>query len=481
MPAKGTILIVDDDPLSCETLEALLSCDGYQLEFVNNGAAGLARAAEIKPDVLLLDVMMPLLDGFEVCRRIRQDPFLEEMPVVLITSLDDEDSRLQGLEAGADDFISKPYNRSELRARLRTIVRLNRYRRLQTERARFAWIVDHAQDGYVILDDSDKIVYTNPQARLYLGIDAGVSVQSATFLEIARRQYSPQPETAWASWPAPVSGPRFLVRPETATAAAFWLQVECGPGGMYENLGRVIQLRNITEQVSSFRDIRKFHTMVEHKLRTPLAHLHMSLELLERRIARSGQEEAHKLIANALQGSVRLRAELDDVWQYIQAPVLAARGAGMALQQLQPLLGALCASLGVKKPALHISRESEQKRLTLSPSALELVLGELLENARKFHPRQDPAVEISVRPLSDAAVEICIQDDGITLSPQQLIWAWEPYVQGEKYLTGETSGMGLGLPLVSTVVWQVGGTAHLHNRSDQPGVVVSLVLPLSGE
>ena len=134
MPAVNRLLIIDDEPVARAALDGLLSGQGYELHFASNGLEGLARAAELLPDLVLLDVMMPRLDGFEVCRQLRANPQLAEMPVVMVTSLDDRDSRLTGLRAGADDFISKPFDRLELQARVSTIVRLNRYRRLLDER-----------------------------------------------------------------------------------------------------------------------------------------------------------------------------------------------------------------------------------------------------------------------------------------------------------------------------------------------------------
>jgi signal transduction histidine kinase len=88
----------------------------------------------LRPDLILLDVMMPGMDGFEVCRRIRAAPALAEVPIILLTALDDRDSLLKGIEAGADDFLSKPADRREIRARVRTITRLNRYRTLMEQR-----------------------------------------------------------------------------------------------------------------------------------------------------------------------------------------------------------------------------------------------------------------------------------------------------------------------------------------------------------
>ncbi len=135
MEQQSVILIVDDNPFGRDALEDLLYGQGYRLAFAADGHEALDQAAALSPDLILLDVMMPDIDGFEVCRRLRADPHLAEVPVVMITALDDDNSCLRGLEAGADDFISKPFNRARLRARVRTITRLNRYRSLLNERA----------------------------------------------------------------------------------------------------------------------------------------------------------------------------------------------------------------------------------------------------------------------------------------------------------------------------------------------------------
>jgi len=132
------ILIVDDQPRGQQTLASLLEPEGYRLVFASNGPEALALAAQMVPDLVLLDVMMPGMDGFEVCRRLRADPTLALIPVVLVTALDDSNARLQGIESGADDFVTKPFNRAELRARVRTITRLNRFRTLLDERQQAA-------------------------------------------------------------------------------------------------------------------------------------------------------------------------------------------------------------------------------------------------------------------------------------------------------------------------------------------------------
>ena len=130
MNTPAIILIVDDVAANRETLRELFAAENYRLLEAADGPAALRLAAETPPDLVLLDVMMPGMDGYEVCRRLRADARLAEVPVIMVTAFDDQAARLAGLEAGADDFVTKPFNRAELRARVRTITRLNRYRRL---------------------------------------------------------------------------------------------------------------------------------------------------------------------------------------------------------------------------------------------------------------------------------------------------------------------------------------------------------------
>ena len=123
------ILVIDDDSLMQKVVEASLMKDNYKIIFASDGETGIQLAKEHMPDLILLDVVMPGIDGFEVCNRIRNDENLLYIPIIMITALDDRDSKIQGLEAGADDYICKPFDKLEFRARVRTVTRLNRYSR----------------------------------------------------------------------------------------------------------------------------------------------------------------------------------------------------------------------------------------------------------------------------------------------------------------------------------------------------------------
>ena len=145
---SSLVLIVDDEYAGRETLQSVLEGEGYQLEMAENGMQAIQKAKELLPDVILLDIMMPGMTGFEVCERIRNDSQIAEIPIIVLTALDDRESLLTALKAGADDFISKPFDRYELRARLLGITRLNRYQKLLHERAKLQEANAQLLDAY---------------------------------------------------------------------------------------------------------------------------------------------------------------------------------------------------------------------------------------------------------------------------------------------------------------------------------------------
>ena len=131
------VLVVDDDQDMAGFLAHMLRREGMEADTVADGRAALARVVASPPDLVMLDVLMPGLSGFEVCRQLKGDPSTALIPIVLITALDDSESRVRGIEAGADDFLSKPVNREELLARVNTLRKLHETRR-ELEQRRLA-------------------------------------------------------------------------------------------------------------------------------------------------------------------------------------------------------------------------------------------------------------------------------------------------------------------------------------------------------
>ncbi|NTV63731.1 MAG: hybrid sensor histidine kinase/response regulator [Oscillochloris sp.] len=482
---RSTILLVDDNPQILAILSDLLRPLDYQIFCASNGNEALDLAAEHRPDLVLLDVMMPGMDGFSVCLALRADPQLARVPVIMITALDDRASRLRGFEVGADDFIGKPFDTVELRTRVSTVLRLNRYRllleeqeRAAVEKARFAWVVEQSDDGYLIITNNDQIQYSNRRARELLSIGAN---ESETFLCCVARQYSFAPLQSWATWPEPLPGgaPRMLVRPETQMSAEFWLQVDLAAQPPVNDERHVVRLRDVTAQITSQRDMWTFHAMVTHKMRTPLVSILGGLTLINDGAATMNRAGIERIAGVAISGARRLKGEIEDILNYVRPPTDLYGNDRIALADIGAMVAEIAGDIEIRTiETLHCDPD-DQRRIKIARHSLEVTLRELLENARKFHPSHTPQVSVALIESAEHQITLRVSDDGTSLSPEQIASAWRPYYQGERSFTGQIEGMGLGLALVARIVYATGGHCTITNRNDGPGVVVEITLPIA--
>ncbi len=477
-----SILIVDDEPSGREALAGLLSGQGYVLAFAENGSEAIDRAVALHPDLILLDVMMPDMDGFEVCRRIRVDGLLAEVPIVLLTALDDQESRLAGIEAGADDFISKPYNRTELRARIKTITRLNRYRRLVVEREQAEWVLERSDEGFLIIGGDDHILYANVKARLYLGIIGGVEEPvEGTFLQHVKETFRCEPGELWEGWPSRAVLARaeklYLIREETREREACWLEVSSFERSLGENVQWLIRIREVTQEVKA----RRFSLIVK---RLMLFRLRRALGTIKKELQCSstlhGEGDCINSIARTLEHVENFEGELGAFSLYLEAPVLARSGQGFRPGELSILLKKLADDLGIEQVLVSVEREAEDLTVSLSETALELIFWEILDNSRKFHPEKSPLMMVKVSCQSQKGLIISVCDDGVNISPHRLARVWMPYYSGDEVRAESGSGEGLGLSLVASLIWQAGGSCRLYNRADGPGVIFECSLPWAG-
>jgi PAS domain S-box-containing protein len=172
---KARILIVDDERLSRQVLQVMLSAEGYVVLTAANGEEALAGVADQPPDLILLDVTMPTMDGYQVTAQIKRSSATKNIPIILLTALDDHDSRMLGLNAGAEDFLTKPVDRAELCVRVRNLLRLKEWGDGETvERKeadeRFRLLVDGVRDYAIfIVDPRGRVVTWNSGAKRIKG------------------------------------------------------------------------------------------------------------------------------------------------------------------------------------------------------------------------------------------------------------------------------------------------------------------------
>jgi two-component system cell cycle response regulator len=485
MNPKGAILIADDEAVGRETLESLLIAEDYDLFFATNGPETIEKARDLIPDLILLDVMMPGMNGFDVCRHLRTDKFLAEVPIIMITALDDRDSRIEGIEAGADDFISKPFDRTELRARVKSITRLNRYRNLLNERQKFEWVINQSEDGYLIINSKDEILFANPSSRLLLNLPMEEDRPiTGKFSDIVRKNYNCEPEDIWKNWPNELvkntnqQTLRYLVRPATQIEENLWLLVETLNLPAISGHNLVVRLHDVTEKVSNQRDIWLFHSMITHKLRTPFNSILGMMNLIKDETSKLSNPKLADFSKLALEGANRYFNSLESILQYVNVSKVIQSGPGFNLSDLSSLISNLRTDLKVGSILVSVDENLKDEKLTLAGNIFEIILLKILENSKKFHPDNMPKIEIKVSAADSKNIKIQIGDNGISLSPDELSKIWTPYYQVDKYITGEIKGMGLGLSLVSSLVWQVGGTCSAFNQEKGSGIVIELILPV---
>jgi DNA-binding response OmpR family regulator len=167
--AEATILVVDDSPPNVKLLRLILGAAGYRVLNAYSGAEALEILHRDRPDAMLLDVRMPGMTGYEVCRQIREDPEFAALPVIMVSALSLAEERIMGIEAGATDFISKPFNKNELLARVRTSLLMARHGK--------NGIVPQLPGAVLITDPAWKIIALSPSASILLDIPSHDSMQ----------------------------------------------------------------------------------------------------------------------------------------------------------------------------------------------------------------------------------------------------------------------------------------------------------------
>ncbi len=444
------ILIVDDEPLNLATLEAFLAGDGYELHFASDGLEACAQAEVVQPDLILLDVMMPELDGFEVCRRLRADPVVGRVPIIMVTALDDERSRLEGLRAGADDFITKPCRREELRARVRTVASLNRFRAIAEQRERFERLFELSPAAIVLADGTGRVVAANaaaafcrPDTDLLAAFDAASRTTLTHLLAAAVNPKPAEPAPVPATAEVRLAGAdrifhaRVAPAPEGGVRHALFAfddvtdEVHAREALARLNVSLEEQVRARTRQLEEANGLlMSYAGFVSHDLRTPLAVMKGYLSLMQ------------ELIQNILQ----LAQDVHD----------GVRGEPTGAIDPTPVIGKLAMRMRELFPETKVAiKVAALPPVGVSAVLVERIFYNLLTNAVKYSAQSaNPAVEVGAT-LADEGPVLWVRDNGVGFDARDSDRLFREF--SRLSTAGETDGFGLGLSLVAKLVRAHGG------------------------
>ena len=269
MKGKPVILVVDDQIQNIELLEAYLVGQGYEIIRAASGEEALEKLSGNQIDLILLDIMMPKMSGLELLEKLRADEKTRLIPVVMVTVLKETEDKVKALEAGCDDFITKPVDKIELLARVKSILKISYYLRQLDEKEKFKAVVDKISDGIAICSPDYLIKDSNAAILKYLNItdSANVNLVDALF-----NNYSVSINKE-ALMDLTVAHKTFdIVGEKTETTEALYLEANLDliKNSAGELLSVVFILRDVTASRTEELLKQDTLTLISHKLRTPL-------------------------------------------------------------------------------------------------------------------------------------------------------------------------------------------------------------------
>jgi signal transduction histidine kinase/CheY-like chemotaxis protein len=484
----GTVLVVDDQAANRELLSAYLDGVPCAVAEAEDGEAALAAVAARPPDVILLDVMMPGLDGYAVTERLKADPRTATIPIVLVTALHERADRLRGLEAGADEFLTKPVDRVELVVRVRTLLRLKRLRDEReagrdAERARLASLISYLPDGVLLLEgDSACLALANPAATRVLGWPLTVGEPFAT-QSVARRLARPDgapcaldelPHARALRGGQASLGEELLVYlPDGRTRP---ILVSSSPVPTAPGAAPLVVL--VCQDISRLKEAEQrqaeFVAIASHELRTPMTSLVGFTELLLHRDVTDTTRRAW--LETMHEEGLRLAAILNDLLDLARLDsghlelTLGPQHLDAAIRQVLAVL-----SEPAQRHTLEAEVEPDLPPALADGDKLQQILVNLVGNAIKYSPNGG-RVRVQARRVADEA-EIRVSDQGVGIPPDELPRLFTRFHRVRRPETEGIEGTGLGLALTKELVERHHGRITVASTPGQ-GTEFAFTVPL---
>jgi signal transduction histidine kinase len=489
--AMARVLVADDNADMRDYLARLLG-QHWEVTLAGDGIAAWEAARRERPDVVVSDVMMPRLDGFGLIARLRADPDLAEVPVLLVSARAGEEARIEGLEAGANDYLVKPFAARELLTRIDSQLMRARMRAVERAHAsRLASIFRQVPAAIAILRGPEHVFeLVNDRYQAFAGPREllGRSIRVAL------------PELEGQGIFELLDGVRASATPYVGRSLRVELaragrMEECFFDFVYQPLldarGEVEAIAVVAFDVTELARARReaevangakdeFLAMLGHELRNPLSPILIALELIRMRRL-PGAERELAVIERQAQHLVRLVDDLLDVARIARGKfelrmerVELSRLAALAAEATAPLVSERGHRLEVDVPEHGLA-------VTGDPIRLTQVLGNLLTNAAKY-TNKGGHIKVHARmdghPGAGQAV-LRVEDDGIGIAAEMLPRLFDRFVQERQALDRSRGGLGLGLAIVKDIVALHGGSVSAHSDGPGRGSVFEVRLPLA--
>lgn len=461
------ILIASPQSKDRKQLEALLASQPYELVLVSEHSELSKYLNQSGVDLFILDTSLTGIDPFEITKKVKVNPVTCLVPVILICSLEDKEKRSRGIEAGCDDFISKPFDRTEVQTRIDTILKLNYVRSALEGQAKFDSLFDYMDDGIVLLDNQLQITRVNEKARDLLKIDH--MKENIYFPERLLRLYKVSYEGDLGQ-PMRERSLRFdIERPETESLRPLILELRSNviKSAFRDISGIIVTLDDVTEIRNKVYKEEQFLNFISHKLQTPLAIVNKNATLFQKNIAGPLSED-QKILMNAIyEKSSELVESFEKLIQFMAVKNRQADlfNETIALDTYLPEQAGLAVKREKKKKVdLKVECETKGFQIRFDKKHLTIILQNLIENAIKFGDKDPVAILVSARKRPDENVEILIEDNGPGIPPEERENIFKPFYQVDKHRTGNIRGTGLGLAIVQHLISSHGGMIEV--RSD---------------
>ncbi|NUN64524.1 response regulator [Pseudanabaena biceps] len=486
---RASILIIDDEADNFDVIETLLNDQEYELHYASNGVDAIANLDNFQPDLILLDVMMPVMDGIEVCQRIKAIPEWNFVPIVMVTALSAKEDLAKCLEAGANDFISKPINSTEFRARVRSLLRLQE----QHHKLERAYALIHAQleaslEGVIAADEQGKLVAYNQKMCEIWGIDPitiNPSNEDLPLLPLLEEANFPQVITQVLedTYDSPEQITFGEIVNQDLTYEYFSSSVN-SPSGKF--LGFVWRFRDITDRKQYEATLQKskevaeaalrvksdFLAMMSHEIRTPINGVLGMTELLSTTTLDLDQSRFVQSIQTS--GEILLKV-INDILDFSK------------LESQKLLLESLPVDVyGMLADTCNLlSKQAEAKGISLNyqiddqtppyilgdPIRLRQILLNLTNNSVKFTHSGEVSLSVSPQTSSpdnqDLLLRFTVKDSGIGLSAAQIQKLFQPFTQASISTARKYGGTGLGLVICQKLVQMMGGRIWAESIPDQ--------------